>query len=194
MTSLLRRREVLGSAAVGIGTLGALSGLLGDPEYVIHDIDFGQPSEPLSLNVEVTDPEIMVGSPGRVQFEVTNMGETQMELYNWDVIPFGVLEAQHIDSPVRMRLNSPLYKESKYVVESGASFKTHRTELSQTLDPGESVSAKYSILGDRVPRQGQYEIESPRALLIYKSPTEDGVTEETPTVTFDLTSRGFFSL
>jgi len=92
------------------------------------------------------------------------------------------------------RLYSPLYEKSEYIDATGGSFEVSLDELSRSVAPSESISAEYKLLGDRIAREGTYELEARRALLIYSRPEENSITEETPTVEFDITPRGTFTL
>jgi hypothetical protein len=194
MPQFSRRRTILAGAAVGFGSLGTIAGVFGESEYTIRNLRVAQVGGPLSLKVELIGADVVVESPGVLRLTVENTAQTSVELFNTGVMPFGVLRAKHVNRQNMFRLYSPLYEKSEYIDATGGSFEVSLDELSRSVAPSESISAEYKLLGDRIAREGTYELEARRALLIYSRPEENSITEETPTVEFDITPRGTFTL
>lgn len=187
MNRTIGRRALLGSI---VGVAGLFTGFFAEKEYVIEDVTVEQPRDPLSLAVTAPNPNLEFDSPGVLEFSVTNEGNEAIELENRGITPFGVLDASPTDHPaLGPRITSPAYEDSEHVEVSSSERNVSTTVLTETVEPGETLTTEYEVDGSQIRETGTFEIEGWEPLLTYHDPESDSEVAETSLVTFDVESR-----
>lgn len=150
----MRRRHVLVTAGA---SMVALSGCLGgDTEYEISEASIDSGDSPVSLSIEVIDPEIRIGDPGTLEITL-GAGETPIQIRARGVLPFG-LAALRLDSERRVVLHSAAYDDTSLVEVSGTGNRVEDVRLTDEVASGESVTERYTVRVDDVFTDGSYSV------------------------------------
>lgn len=155
----MKRRAFLGAS--GLAVTG-LSGCLGDTEYRVAEAAAENSPEPLSVSVTLAVPTATVEHPAELAFTLENAADEPVEIRSYGVWPFGVLALAPSPTPDEnawtTTLYSPSYEASDRVeVRPGRSgMSLDGRPLTRALDPGASVSGRYVLHGDDLPRPGTY--------------------------------------
>jgi hypothetical protein len=189
----MNRRTLLGVAGA---SLAGLSGCLGEPEYSVTDATVDAPSAPVSVEVDVLDPNAVVEHPARLEFTVRNDSSRPVRLRNTGIWPFGILkavESLESNSSSGTVLWTDRYRESEYVdATSRRNYGTESTPIVRTLSPDASQARVYELHGDDVRRATSVFVRGwpDPPLFEYGPSSEDSWTAYTPDITVALESRG----
>lgn len=159
----MKRRTLLGKAAVGIGLM---AGCIGGPNQPGN----GSPSPPMGtsspvpidenyqielsvkestkdgLQLSVSTPVEKVGpdQAGVLSFAITNTGDESMEIRTGPIWPFGILFAKSSGGD-QFLLWRDEYEENPNVKIKNGSIAVAQIAYSESIDPDETVTRKYSI-------------------------------------------------
>lgn len=189
----MNRRTLLGVAGA---SLVGLSGCLGEPEYRVTDATVDAPSAPVSVTVDVPEPNAVVEHPARLEFTVRNDSDRPVRLRNTGIWPFGILkavESLESNSSAGTVLWTDRYEESEYVdATSRRSYGTESTPIVRTLPPDVSSTSVYELHGDDVRRATALFVRGwpDPPLFEYGPPSDDSWTAFSPDITVTLESRG----
>lgn len=155
----MKRRTFLTASTLSIA---GLSGCLGDAEYQISDTATDASLEPLSISVRIAVADATIEHPAVLALTLENTGDEPTRIRSYGVWPFGVLAVAPLPTPDEdawtTTLFSPSYEATDRVEVSrgGSSISMDGTPVIRTLDPGETVSKRYELHGDDLPRVGTY--------------------------------------
>lgn len=155
----MKRRTFLAASTLSIA---GLSGCLGDTEYRITDTAAETPPEGLSMSARLAVADVTIEHPARLALTLKNTGDEPIRIRSYGVWPFGVLAIAPSPTPGentwKTTLFSPSYEETDGVEvgRGGASLSMDGTPITRPLEPGETVSGRYELHGDDLPRAGTY--------------------------------------
>jgi hypothetical protein len=189
----MNRRKLL---AVTGASLTGLAGCLSATEYTVTDVTVEDQPSPVSLGVERVEPRALVEHPARLEFTVTNTGETAIEVRNTGIWPLGVLKVVASLDSVRAAgevLWTDRYEASEYVdATSRRNYSAESTPLVRTLAAGNSITEPYDLHGDSISREGERVVRGwpDPPLLEYRTTTTDEWESYLPTVRVQIEQRG----
>jgi|GEM_PF-954731 len=146
----------------GTLSIAGLSGCLGDTEYRIIDTAVESASEPLSVSVHLAAADATIEHPAALTLSLENTGDESVRIRSYGVWPFGVLAVAPSSTPDeetwRTTLFSPSYEATDRVEvgRGGSSLSLDGTPLTRTLEPDDTVSRRYELRGNDLPRPGTY--------------------------------------
>jgi len=134
--------------------MASLAGCLGATEYTVTDVQVGQTSAPVGLDVSITQSNAVIEHPARLEFTVTNQQNGPVRVRNTGIWPFGLLElvpSLETEKAGGTLLWTSRYEESQYVdATSRSNYGTEDTPLVHILEPGGTASETYEIHGDDI--------------------------------------------
>jgi len=157
----VKRRTFLATSALSVASL---SGCLGDTEYRITNTAAEASLEGLTLSVDLAAAEATIEHPAALTLALENTADEPIRIRSFGVWPFGVLALAPSTTPGedtwKTILFSPSYETADRVEadRGGSSLSLDGTPIIRPLDPGESVSRRYELRGDDLPRAGTHYI------------------------------------
>lgn len=155
----MKRRAFVATSTLSVA---GLSGCLGDAEYRITNTAAETPLEGISLSVGLAVADATIEHPAALTLTLTNTADEAIRIRSYGVWPFGVLALAPSPTPGedtwKTTLFSPSYETTDRVEvdRGGSSMSLDGTPITRSLNPGESVSRRYELRGDDLPRAGTY--------------------------------------
>jgi hypothetical protein len=155
----MKRRRFLTAGAL---SMAGLSGCLGDTEYRITDSTGESPTTGISTTVRLVAAEATIEHPAALALSLENTADEPVRIRSYGVWPFGVLALAPSPAPDegtwKTTLFSPSYETSDRVEvdRGGSSMSMDGTPITRPLEPGRTVSRRYELHGDDLPRAGRY--------------------------------------
>jgi hypothetical protein len=189
----MNRRTLLGVAGT---SLVGLSGCLGDSEYHVTNATVDAQSAPITVEVSVREPNVVVEHPARLAFTIRNASDRPIRLRNTGIWPLGILKlvgTRDGDPTGGVLLWTDRYRESEYVdATSRRNYSIESTPIVRTLSPGDSQTSVYELHGDDIRRAASLFVRGwpDPPLFEYAPPGDDDWTAYTPKITVVLESQG----
>lgn len=157
----MKRRTFLATSTLSVA---GLSGCLGDTEYRITNAATEVSLEGLSMSVRLASANATIERPAALTLALENTGEEPVRIRSYGVWPFGVLALAPSPTPGedtwKTTLFSPSYEATDRIEvgRGGSSLSLDGTPITRALEPDETVTRRYELRGDDLPRAGTHYI------------------------------------
>lgn len=155
-----RRAFIAGTIPASVGFAGCLGP---EHEFVVSGATVEVVPTPFTMEIDVVDARATLDGPARFDISVTNASDRSVRVRTRGVFPFGVLQIAmanpfETEATKLAQLRSDAYEESEHVEIAPGSINRDNTFLEEIIAPGQTISERYTLSGDRLAVAGEYTI------------------------------------